>query len=197
MNAKNTALILLDLQNDYMHRTGALARGNMELADSRSLVEQLIKVVTAFRETEGKIIAANFTLIADKDSKPLITPSLKEAWPFLTRGDFQIGRRGHQLIDELDPADYLINKIVPSAFALTHLDWLLRQLDIDTVVIAGLINEDGVAATAKDAKELGYKAVVLKNGCAAFDKAAIKSTMLEAKEYATTITCAELLAKIK
>ena len=50
--------------------------------------------------------------------------------PFLGKGDFVSGEWGHNLVDELKPADIIIEKVAYSAFYMTRLEWILRKANI-------------------------------------------------------------------
>lgn len=197
MNKDKTALLLVDLQNDILHANGAYGRAKIHLEQRRTFFEQLIKVSEAFREIKANIISANFTLIADKDHNPLISDELKKTHPFLNRGDFQHGKWGHQLIDELAPANYVVNKIAPSAFYMSHLDWLLKKLGIQTLLIGGIKTNESVAATLLDARTHGYKTILLEDGCADFD-AGVHAVTIDALRHITEVkSCKEVVAMMK
>ena len=58
----------------------------------------------------------------------MISPHLATLRPFLRKGDFAPGAWGHQLVEELAPADVSVEKIAYSAFYMTRLEWVLRKL---------------------------------------------------------------------
>ena len=91
----------------------------------------------ALRAKGGTYISAQFTLVPGPNNEPLIAPHLKELRPFLGKGDFAPGKFGHNLVDALAPADYTIEKVAYSALYQTRLEYILRALDIDTLIIAG------------------------------------------------------------
>lgn len=197
MNIRKTALILSEMQNDYLHADGAYGRANIRLPNNRAVIEHLIKVTNAFRENGGKVIAVNFTLICDKDNKPLISEELTQDCPFLTRGDFQVGRWGHQLIEELAPADYTVNKITESCFHMTYMDWLLRQLDIDTLIFGGLMTNEGLAASLRDAQNRSFKTILLRDGSGSFSIAS-QEAALRSLSFVTEISnCTEICGRIE
>lgn len=196
MNINKTALILSEMQNDYLHADGAYGRAHIRLPNNRAVIEQLIKVTNAFRENGGKIITVNFSLICDKDNKPLISEELKQDCPFLTRGDFQIGRWGHQLIEELAPADYTINKITESCFHMTHMEWLLRELGINTLIFGGLMTNEGLAASIRDAQNRALKTILLQDGSGSFSIAS-QEAALRSLSFVTEIsTCTDICGKL-
>ncbi len=194
MNPSTSALLFVDMQNDFLHPVGAYGRAKLSLSNSRARIEQMIKVTNCFKELESRIIAANFTLIADKDNVPIIPEEFKAKHPFLHRGDFQVGRWGHQLIDELGPADFVINKIGHSAFQSTHLEWLLDQLNIKTLILGGVLAKDGgIVSTLLEAKDKSYEVLLLMDGCMAVTEELYSEKIKELENVCKIVTCKELV----
>lgn len=175
---EQSVLLVLDMQHDFIHSNGAFGRAGLYLSNNRPVIESMIKVTDYFRSQKTLIVSAQFTLIANKDNQPLIDDHLKKSWPFLTRGDFQHGRWGHQLIDELGPADYTINRLFDSAFHMTYMEWLLRKFDVRKIYFAGLNIGSSLVSTVRDAAALGFEPILLSNGCNAFDDAGGKDALL-------------------
>jgi maleamate amidohydrolase len=74
------------------------------------------------------------------------------------------------IVDELSPqdGDVIIEKVGPSGFYASALDFQLRALDCDTVLICGEATSGCVRATAMDAYVRGYKVGVITDCC--FDR---------------------------
>ena len=127
-----TALLIVDLQNDFLHPEGAYARGGQTNADIAALAGQAGAARASVRAGGGFIVSTHFTLVPGRGGEPLISPHLKALRPFLRKGDFAPGAWGHALVDELAPSDFQIEKIAYSAFYMTRLEWVLRKTGIDT-----------------------------------------------------------------
>ena len=192
-----TALLIVDLQNDFLHPDGAYARGGQGAASIVALPLRLKPLADAFRAAGGWIISTHFTLVPGKDGEPLISPHLKALRPFLCKGDFAPGSWGHALVDELGPSDLQIEKIAYSAFYMTRLEWLLRKFSIDRLVVGGIVTNGGVASTVRDAHVRDIEAVVLSDGCAAFDEATHQTAIAALKTVARVATIADMLAETK
>lgn len=171
MNLASTALLLADLQNDFLHPDGAYARGGQSNADIAALPARLKPLADAFRAKGGLVVATLFTLVPGRGGEPLISPHLKKLRPFLARGDFRPGGWGQQLVDELGPADIAVEKIAFSAFYMSRLEWVLRKSGIERLVVAGIVTNGGVASTVRDAHVRDIDCTVLEDGCAAFTRA--------------------------
>jgi ureidoacrylate peracid hydrolase len=190
-----TGLLIVDLQNDFLHPDGAYGRGGRGAASIAALPAKLKPLADAFRAAGGWIISTHFTLVPGKQGEPLISPHLKTLRPFLRKGDFAPGSWGHALVDELAPSDLQVEKIAYSAFYMTRLEWLLRKCDIDRLVVGGIVTNGGVASTVRDAHVRDIEAVVLADGCAAFDDATHQTAIAALKPVARIASIADLLAE--
>jgi nicotinamidase-related amidase len=191
-----TGLLIVDLQNDFLHPDGAYARGGQGAAAIAALPSLLKPLADAFRLGGGWIISTHFTLVPGKHGEPLISPHLKALRPFLRKGDFAPGSFGHALVDELAPSDLQVEKIAYSAFYMTRLEWMLRKCGIERLVVGGIVTNGGVASTVRDAHVRDIETVVLSDGCAAFDEATHQTAIAAVKGVARIATIAEMLAEI-
>jgi ureidoacrylate peracid hydrolase len=190
-----TGLLIIDLQNDFLHPGGAYARGGQGAAAIAALPAKLKPLADAFRKAGGWIISTHFTLVPGKHGEPVISPHLKTLRPFLRKGDFAPGSWGHAMVDELLPSDLQIEKVAYSAFYMTRLEWLLRKCGIDRLVVGGIVTNGGVASTVRDAHVRDIEVVVLADGCAAFDDATHQTAIAALKPVARIATVAEILAE--
>jgi nicotinamidase-related amidase len=196
MPLDRSALLIADLQNDFLHPDGAYARGGATCADIAALPARLAPLVSAFRARGGLIAATLFTLVPGRGGEPIISPHLKALRPFLRRGDFAPGSWGQQLVDELAPADVSVEKIAYSAFHATRLDWVLRRCGIEHLVIAGIVTNGGVASTTRDAHVHDYHCTVLADGCAAFTPALHAAALEGLRPVAAIRSIADVLQEL-
>jgi nicotinamidase-related amidase len=171
MTLSNTALLICDMQNDFLHAEGAYGRAGLGNATIAALPDRILPLANALRAAGAPIIATQFTLVPGRGGAPLISPHLQKLRPFLAPGDFVPGAWGHQTVDALLPVDFSVEKIAYSAFYMTRLEWLLRRLGITTLLVAGIVTNGGVASTIRDAALRDFAVTVLEDGCAAFDTA--------------------------
>ena len=77
-------------------------------------------------------------------------------------------------MDEIapQPGDILLNKTTQNVFLSTNLDQILRNMDREYLVIAGVVTNNCVEAAARTAIDLSYKTFVLEDCCAAFSEEA-------------------------
>jgi ureidoacrylate peracid hydrolase len=168
MNLKSSALILGDLQNDFLHPDGAYGRAGQTHPSIVALPDRLVPLVQAARQRGVPVVATLFTLVPGRDGEPIISPHLKKLRPFLKRGDFAPGTWGQQLVDTLAPADVSVEKVAYSAFHMSRLEWVLRKCGVDELYVTGIVTNGGVASTVRDAHVREFDCTVIADGCAAF-----------------------------
>ena len=196
MRLANTALLIVDLQNDFLHPRGAYARGGLANADIAALPARLKPLADLVRREGGFIVSTHFTLVPGRGGEPLISPHLRALRPFLRKGDFAPGAWGHALVDELAPSDFQIEKIAYSAFYMTRLEWVLRKAGVDKLIVGGIVTNGGVSSTARDAHVRDIETIVLEDGCAAFDPVTHATAIAALKSVARITTIAELSTEI-
>jgi nicotinamidase-related amidase len=83
--------------------------------------------------------------------------------PFLREGGLRQGTWGYELCDELPAAadDWIVEKVRLSAFFNTNLDVILSGLGIETLLVTGVLTNQCIAATSKDASFRDLKAIVV------------------------------------
>ena len=168
MSPHTSALILGDLQNDFLHRDGAYGRAGVSSPAIAALPEKLAPLVRAARARGVLVVATLFTLVPGRGGEPIISPHLKALRPFLRQGDFAPGSWGQQLVDALAPADVGVEKIAYSAFHASRLEWVLRKCGVEQLYFTGIVTNGGVASTVRDAHVREFGCTVIEDGCAAF-----------------------------
>jgi ureidoacrylate peracid hydrolase len=190
---RNTALLLVDLQNDFLHPKGAYGRAGLSNLDIGALPARLKPLADRFRAQGGMVIATLFTLVPGRGQEPIISPHLKELRPFLVKGDFAPGSWGQALVDELAPADSTIEKIAYSAFYMSRLEYVLRKSGIQRIVAGGIVTNGGVASTVREAHVRDFEITVLSDGSAAFSRDLHNVSIDALKPVARIATVAEIL----
>jgi nicotinamidase-related amidase len=188
-----TALLTIDLQNDFIHPEGAYGRAGQTSEAIAALPDRIAPLVAALRARGGHYISAQFTLVPDGKGEPLISPHLKKLRPFLGRGDFAPGSQGNRLVDGLFPADFVIEKVAYSALYQTRLEYIMRAVGIDRLIVGGIVTNGGVASTLRDAHLRDIDTVMLTDGCAAFKPEVHNATLISLGTVTHQMTCAEAL----
>ena len=196
MNPQQTALLIVDLQNDFLHPDGAYARGGALSPAAQALPGKVKPVADALRRAGGCVASSHFTLWPGPYNAPLISPHLAKLRPFLRQGDFARGGWGHALVDEL-ASDFAVDKVAYSAFYMTQLEWVLRKRGIDTLMICGIVTNGGVASSARDAHVRDFHVIVLEDGCAAFNQEVHDTSIRDLANIGDISTCAAAIKLIE
>lgn len=192
----NTALLLVDLQNDFLDPKGAYGRAGQSAPEIAALPARLKPLADLFRRKGGVVIATLFTLVPGKGGEPIVSPHLKTLRPFLAKGDFAPGSWGQQLVDALQPADFFIEKVNYSAFYMTRLEWVLRKCAIEHLVVGGIVTNGGVSSTVRDAHVRDFEITVLSDGCAAFSRETHDAAIEALRPVSRIATVAEMSAAL-
>jgi nicotinamidase-related amidase len=113
----------------------------------------------------GPLLADGSDMIArrrQRDVEAVASTGTPALWH---RGTFE-----HELIAALVPTDgeLVIDKNTSSAFNSTGFEWLLRNLEVETLVVAGMATDMCVETTARDAADRGFNVIVVEDATATF-----------------------------
>jgi biuret amidohydrolase len=175
LDSTRTALILIDMQRDFLEAGGfGAALGND--------VTRLQAAVMPCREVLDAARRAGLLIIHTREGH---RPDLSDAPPHkVERGDpaLRIGARGpmgrilvrgepgHDIIPELYPlrGEPVIDKPGKGAFYQTDLELMLKNRAIDTLLVGGVTTEVCVNTTVREANDRGFRCVVLADCCASY-----------------------------
>jgi nicotinamidase-related amidase len=104
------------------------------------------------------------------------------------------------ILSDLTPGDgdLVVNKTSQSAFTSTQFDHMLRNLDITGLVVTGVVTNVCVEATARDAADLGYRTVLVDDGCAAWDESFHTATLRSFRAFLGKVRLAdEIIAELE
>ncbi|WP_420452380.1 isochorismatase family protein [Ilumatobacter sp.] len=188
-----TALIVVDMQNDFGHPDGSLfvTGGN--------------SILGAVNDEIERTATGDGLVVLTQDWHPPSTPHFIDdggTWPT----HCVAGSWGAQLLDGLDPhsrAGAIVRKGTNgedgySAFAMrepggdvdipTGLAGLLRERGIEHVVVVGLATDVCVSATAMSAAEAGFSTAVLRDATRPVDAGADTAERVDAELVAAGVT---------
>jgi len=165
LDPKRSALLIIDVQNDYAKKNGQLL--------FPKLVKNLARLVKAARRTGILILYIQDTLRRDRlsDSPALLRRyMLGESKKSLAELSALDGTVGQQIIDEICPQrnEIVIKKFRSSAFVGTGLDLILRSNNVRTTIVTGLHTEKCVESTCRDASNEYF--VVVAEDCVVSDR---------------------------
>lgn len=201
-----TALLVIDMQNDFCTDGGWLSDIGVDTSVLGPAVDWLTTMVPTIRDAGVPVIWVNWGNRRDQANLPPgvthvydpqgqdrgIGSRSTEGAEVLTKGSW-----GAALIDALvpKPQDIHIDKFRMSGFWDTPLDSVLRNLRVDTLLFAGVNSDQCVYATLIDAACLGYD-VVFVDGASATTSPSFchDSTLYNVRQcYGFTVEAADLV----
>ena len=152
-----TALVVIDAQNDFLHADGWYAASGIDIGHMQRCIEPLTALLAAARAKGIPIIWTRHGIRGAEDGGPFM-----QLRPFLKEGGLRRGTWGWEILADLAPApdDWYVAKTRLSAFYGTDLEVVLRGLRAETVLMTGVLTNQCVAATSKDAMFRDFKPIV-------------------------------------
>jgi nicotinamidase-related amidase len=182
----HTALIMIDMQRDFIEPDGLFASLGIDLSMYAESRPRLASLLAAARRAGTMVIHLQNTALPDRmsDSPAQIRfnlrmhenarrnqPPLRYTIP---------GTPGHEFAPEFTPLEneLVVRKYRSSGFWGTNLDMLLRSNGIKTVVVGGCTTEGCVESTARDAMFNDFYVVIAEDCVASDDSAQHDASML-------------------
>jgi ureidoacrylate peracid hydrolase len=168
---RNAAFVVVDLQNDYCHPDGVYPRNELTCFSMGGVISATVSAVRRARECNIPVIYLRMLWRTDAHGYPIDAGLIVEhSRPFLRNEGLRRGTWGAELIRELPPADYEVEKTRYSGFYNTTLEPLLRGIGVETILLAGVITNMCVEATARDAFHRDLRVVVLRDCVSGFSR---------------------------
>jgi nicotinamidase-related amidase len=149
-----TALVVIDMQNDFVQRGGSLL-----VPDAEATIPAIRRLLELARLNRMRVVYG-------QDTHHRGDPEW-EMWP----EHCLEGSWGWEIIAELAPGvdDTVLRKVSYDAFFGTSLDYLLRLWGVDTLIICGTVANIGVQYTAASAALRWYHVVIPRDAISALE----------------------------
>ena len=178
----NTALLIIDIQNDYF------PNGKFPLVNPLEAAKKAYMILQCFREHAGHHIH-----IQHISKSPTAT-------------FFISGERGTDIHDAVAhfEGEPIVYKHYPNSFRETNLLEMLKGWGIERVVVTGMMTHMCVDATARAAADFGFQVIVAEDACATKDlthggitipaEQVHKAFMAALKSYGQVMTSEQVIA---
>lgn len=175
LDLAKTAIVVIDMQNDFCHPDGWLGHIGVDVTPARKPIIPLNTLIPVLRSVQVPIIWLNW---GNRPDLLNISAGLRHVYnatgediglgdPLPNNGSpvLQVGSWGAAIVEELDQQtqDIHIDKYRMSGFWDTPLDSILRNLGKTTLFFAGVNADQCVMATLQDANFLGYDCILVKD----------------------------------
>jgi len=170
-----TALIIIDMQRDFLERGGFGATLGNDVSRLQAAVGPCRAVLAAARRATLFVIHTREGHRPDLSDAPPAkiergAPSLRIGAPGPMGRILVRGEPGHDIIPALYPAggEPVIDKPGKGAFYQTDLDLMLKNRRVENLLVAGVTTEVCVSTTVREANDRGYRCLVLADCCASY-----------------------------
>ena len=173
----STVLLVIDMQNDYIHPEGFLGKVGLDTSAVIAMVPTLRDLLETARATGVLVIYTRNWHRPATDSPAWLDKLARlgqtQAWRPAIAGSWGAG---WYEVEPL-PSEEVINKFRYDAFLGTNLEFLLRARGIQTVVITGTATKGCVESTARAAHMRDFHLVMVADACATASLAAHEGTL--------------------
>jgi nicotinamidase-related amidase len=173
----STALLIIDMQNDWCSPGGSSARAGADMSMFPDVIGRIRRFADACRRVGVPVVNVRMVALEDgKSEAPAwirlrlrvnrrYDPRNERPIDFVERGSW-----GEEFVPELQPkpADHVVTKLRSSAFHATELDLTLRAHGIKSAIVTGTTTEGCVESTVRDLSSRDYYPIVLAD-CVASD----------------------------
>jgi nicotinamidase-related amidase len=164
----HTALVIIDMQRDFVEPGGFGESLGNDVALLQAIVPACRRVLHAWRAAGGLVVHTREAHLPDLSDCP---PAKRNRGnPSLRIGDegpmgriLVAGEPGNQIIPELAPAsgEIVIDKPGKGAFYATPLNGLLRDARVTHLVFMGVTTEVCVQTSMREANDRGYECLLI------------------------------------
>ena len=173
MNPAHTALLVIDMQRDFLDPSGYAARAGLDIEALRRPIPAIQKLLISARRLGMLAVHTREGHRSDLSDCPPVKLERSRAagaeigsrgplGRLLVRGEF-----GHDFVDELQPlpGEPVVDKPGYGAFHQTDLAQILQARGIVNLVLGGVTTEVCVHSTLREAVDRGYRCVLASDAC--------------------------------
>merc|ERR1711966_38106 len=162
LDAKKTALVLIEYQNEFTTEGGKLHDGVKGVMEETNMLAKTVEAAAAVRAAGGMVLHCPISFAADKSDNPNRNLGILKGCA--SGGLFVEGTWNAKITDELPQEEgdlYVVGKKGLDAFPGTNLEELLVANRITTVALGGFLTNCCVESTMRTAFEKGFNVVTL------------------------------------
>ena len=169
LDAGKTALLVIDIQNTYLEPKPDEADNQrwQPFFDrmNQTVIPNTAKMISHCRESGVEVIFARIACLKP-DGRDRSLSQKKPGFNYLL---LPKDRPDSHIVDELNATkdEITVLKTTDSALTGTNLRLILRNMEIDNVIVAGIFTDQCVSSTVRSLADESFNVVVVENCCAA------------------------------
>jgi len=182
------ALLVIDVQNGTCGPKDAEVRPEFYKAAALRVIPNIAALLDSFRNAGLEVI---YTVIQD-----LTADGRDRSLDYkLSNLGFPKGSHEAQVVSELVPLpdEIVLPKTSSSVFNSTNIDYLLRNMGIEDVFVAGYLTDQCIDHAVKDGADRGYYMTCVHDACAAETEARHAAALQCFKGYCRTLSTEDVL----
>ena len=194
----HAALLIVDVQNYCAHIDGAGSRkldapqrGHLFRSLRETVLPNLQLLQSACRRAHIEVVyAAVENMTRDGRDRSL---DYKISGIDVPRGSWDA-----KVVDEIAPAadEMIFRKTSSSVFISTNIDYVLRNLHIRSLIVAGMMTDQCVESAVRDACDLGYLVTVVTDACITDSAERHEQSLIGIRGYCRQLRTEQLVDEI-
>ncbi|MEZ5779497.1 MAG: isochorismatase family cysteine hydrolase [Paracoccaceae bacterium] len=190
-DARRTCLLLIDTQN-YVWNPDVAKRipyFDSEIRDT--VLPNIRKLLTSFRAAGAEVMYTVMENLTEDGRDRSLDYKLSNF--FIGKGSWEA-----RVLDALAPGgdEIVLPKTSSGVFNSTNIEYLLRNIGIDTLVVTGFLTDQCVDHTLRDAADRGFYPVCVSDACATHTEARHRNALAAFAGYCRTVSTDALIAEI-
>ena len=197
------ALLFIDVQNFSCHPDGAEwnAMSPQELSEKRDpfLAQMQHHVLPRMQRLQAAARRAGVEVMYTTIESLTLDGRDRSLDYKITGFNVPKGAWDGKVMDEIAPQgdEIVLPKSSSSVFVSTHIDYLLRNLGVQQLILSGVLTDQCVESAIRDACDLGYLVTQVTDACATFTAARQAASIAAIKGYCRQMTTDELVAELQ
>lgn len=193
---RRSALIIVDVQNDFCHPDGIFGKRGMDLSIADGILEPIRTLIDAAHDTGRPVIFIRNVEDENTDNEAwCLRPDGAEDCP--NEGVTRRGTWGAELYHFIpEDRDIVIEKHRFNAFYQTRLETVLRSLGVETLIFTGLATNVCVNTTATQAVISGFHVVIAEDGCSCWSRTAQEAFIENLRRFVGKVADSAAIASL-
>jgi nicotinamidase-related amidase len=190
-DAKRTCLLLIDVQNYVWSPDVAKRLPHFDSQVRDVVLPNLRRLIEAFRRAGAEVM---YTVIEN------LTKDGRDRSLDYKLSDFFVGKGSWEakVLDVVAPTDddIVLPKTSSGVFNSTNIEYLLRNMEVETLVVTGFLTDQCIDHTIRDAADRGFYPICVADACASHSQTRHDNALKAFSGYCRTMTTVEVLAEI-